>query len=64
MCEICLTASDIQMMHHGRMMLMCDAGCPGDDCTLPVIDQTGHVLTHAPKWWVFRHRRAGSALPN
>jgi len=62
MCEICLLASDTQKVHHGRPMIRCDAGCEGDACTLPVIDADGHILTHAPKWWVYRHRRAGDAL--
>jgi len=56
MCEVCLTASDTQMMHHGRLMIECDAGCPGDDRTQPLFDAAGRLLTHAPKWWVFRHR--------
>ena len=62
MCEMCLLASDTQMMHHGRLMTRCDAGCEGDDCTRPVVDPDGHILTHAPKWWVHRRRRAGDAL--
>ena len=50
------------MMHHGRLMVECDAGCEGDDCTLPVTDATGHILTHAPKWWVFRRQRDSRRL--
>ncbi len=56
-CETCLSVSDAPMVHHGRPMLQCDAGCEGDDCTQPVVDSAGRILTHAPKWWVFRHRR-------
>jgi len=57
MCEVCLAVSEKPALHHDQMMIECDAGCPGDDCTVPVIDDTGHILTHAPKWWVFRRKR-------
>jgi hypothetical protein len=57
MCEVCLLASDTPLEHHGRLMIQCDAGCEGDDCTQPVVDATGHILTRAPKWWVLRHKR-------
>ena len=59
MCEVCLVMSDKPAAHHGHMMIECDAGCEGDDCTQPVIDPAGRLLTHAPKWWVYRHKRPG-----
>jgi hypothetical protein len=62
MCEICYGTSDAPATHHGRVMIECDAGCPGDDCTHPVVDDGGHILTHAPKWWIFRHRREPHGL--
>ncbi len=58
MCEVCFAVSDKPTLHHGQPMIECDAGCPGDDVTRPVVDEQGRILTHAPKWWVFRHRRA------
>ena len=58
MCEVCLRSSPAAELCHGRMMIECDAGCAGDDCTQPVTDSVGRLLTRAPKWWVFRHRRA------
>ena len=58
MCEVCLRSSPAAELCHGRMMIECNAGCAGDDCTQPVTDSVGHLLTRAPKWWVFRHRRA------
>jgi hypothetical protein len=57
MCEVCLRSSEVAEVCHGRTMIECDAGCEGDDCTKPVVDQDGHLMSHAPKWWVFRHRR-------
>jgi len=57
MCEVCYNVSDQPARHHERMMIECDAGCPGDDCTYPVIDNHDRILTRAPKWWIFRHRR-------
>ena len=62
MCEVCLVASETQKMHHGRLMVECDAGCVGDECTQPVTDEAGHILTHAPKWWIFRHKRTGESF--
>ena len=58
MCEVCLRSSPAAELCHGRMMIECDAGCAGDDCTQPITDSVGHLLTRAPKWWVFRHRHA------
>ena len=63
MCEVCLAASERPMLHHGRMMIECDAGREGDDDTQPVTDAAGRILTHAPKWWVFRHRQMKSGSP-
>lgn len=61
-CEMCFAMSYTPLTHHDRMMVRCDVGRPGDDITKPVTDAAGHLLTHAPKWWVFRHRRsAGDA---
>jgi hypothetical protein len=60
-CEVCFAVSATPLVHHDRPMIECDAGCPGDDCTKPITDEAGHLLTRAPKWWVHRHRRAGAA---
>jgi hypothetical protein len=60
-CEICFAMSDTTLAHHGRPMVRCEIGQPGDDSTKPVMDEAGRLLTHAPKWWVYRHQRAGSS---
>jgi hypothetical protein len=39
-------------------MVEVDAGCEGDDCTKPVTDEAGHLLSHAPKWWTHRRQMA------
>ena len=62
MCEVCLRASAVAEECHGRAMVHCDAGCAGDECTQPVIDVAGHLLTRAPGWWIFRHRRITSSI--
>lgn len=56
-CEFCFTVSEKPGSHHDRPMVECDAGCPGDDCTQPIVNEHGLLLTHAPKWWIYRHRR-------
>ncbi len=61
-CEVCFAVSDKPIEHHNHTMIECDAGSPGDDMTKPVTDAAGHLLTHAPKWWVFRHRRTDDTL--
>ena len=30
----------------------CDAGMPGDERSMPLVDEHGHLVTRAPKWWV------------
>ena len=59
-CEVCLRTSWAAEDCHGRAMIKCDAGCEGDDCTQPATDYAGHLTSRAPKWWVFRRRRAAS----
>ncbi len=62
MCEVCLRSSSVGEQCHGRSMIECDAGCEGDDCTQPVMDEVGHLLSRAPKWWVFRRERIDPRL--
>ena len=49
LCEVCFAISDKPSEHHEHAMIECDAGYPGDDCTRPVTDEAGRLLTHAPK---------------
>jgi hypothetical protein len=56
-CGVCLRTSWTAEACHGRPMVECDAGCEGDDCTQPVMDNEGRLRSLAPKWWVYRHRR-------
>jgi hypothetical protein len=56
MCEVCLRCSEEPGTHHGRPMIRCDAGCPGDECTKPLESVDGRLLTRAPRWWIFRRR--------
>ena len=55
-CEVCFAVADEPIAGHPHPMIECDAGAPGDDCTQPVVDDAGHILTHAPRWWVFRRQ--------
>ena len=57
MCEVCLHCSAEPGPHHGRSMICCDAGCPGDECTKPLESDDGRLLTRAPRWWIFRRRK-------
>ncbi len=62
LCEVCLRASAVADVCHGRPMVRCDAGCPGDDCTRPVEAEDGRALTHAPRWWIFHRQDASKGL--
>lgn len=55
-CETCLREALIPEVCHEQPMIQVDAGCEGDDCTQPVSDEAGHLLSHAPRWWVYRRR--------
>ena len=61
-CEICLRESLTLEECHGQPMVEVDAGVEGDEVTLPVTDEAGHILSHAPKWWVYRRQAASRKL--
>jgi len=50
LCPICFEVSESEREHHGRPMIRCDAGEPGDERRKPVINDGGHLKTHAPRW--------------
>jgi hypothetical protein len=57
-CETCLRESLVQETCHEHLMIQVDAGIEGDEVTQPVMDEAGHLLSHAPRWWTYRRRRA------
>ncbi len=51
-CPMCFEVSDIERTHHGRRMIRCDAGAPGDERRKPVINGDGRLHSHAPRWFL------------
>jgi hypothetical protein len=51
-CSECFRVAGGQEICHGRPMLECDAGLPGDERSKPVMTPEGELVTHAPRWWV------------
>jgi hypothetical protein len=60
LCPICFEVSESQRAHHGRLMLQCNPGQPGDERRKPVISGDGRLHSHAPRWFL----EAIGALPN
>ena len=52
LCPMCFEVSDVEGQHHGRSMLRCDAGQPGDERRKPLMDARGNLRTHAPRWFL------------
>ena len=63
-CEICLREALTLEECHGHQMVEVDAGAEGDAITQPVTDDAGHILSHAPKWWVYRRQAITKGLPH
>jgi len=51
-CPICFEVSESEREHHGRPMIRCDAGQPGDERRKPVINGNGRLKSHAPRWFL------------
>jgi hypothetical protein len=52
LCPICFEVSESASRHHGRRMLRCDAGNPGDETRKPLMDTDGRLKSHAPRWFL------------
>jgi hypothetical protein len=51
LCPTCFYASDIPDSGHEHTLLRVDPGLPGDERRKPIIDQHGHILSPAPRWF-------------
>jgi hypothetical protein len=51
-CPICFTVCDEWRECHDRPMILCDAGEPGDERRKPLRDNTGRLISHAPRWFL------------
>jgi len=52
LCPTCFAVSASEAEHHGRPMLRCEAGEPGDEQRKPKMDASGRLQTHAPRWFL------------
>ena len=52
LCLTCFEASASQADHHGRRMLCCYVGMPGDERRKPPMDSSGRLTSHAPRWYL------------
>ena len=52
LCPICFEVSEFECEHHGRPMVRCDAGQPGDERRKPIINGGGNLKTRAPRWFL------------
>jgi len=52
LCLTCFEASESQAEHHGRRMLCCYVGGPGDERRKPKMDSSGRLTSHAPRWYL------------
>jgi hypothetical protein len=52
LCLTCFEASESQADHHGRPMLRCYVGGPGDEQRKPQVDSSGRLTSHAPRWYL------------
>ena len=51
LCPHCFYASETPDNGHEHVLLRVDPGLPGDEMRKPVTDQTGHILSAAPRWF-------------
>lgn len=58
MCEHCFQVHAESRICCGHRMAQCDAGEPGSDRSRPLYTAEGELRSHAPRWWLERHRPA------
>ena len=63
MCLTCFEVSGSLARHHGRGMVACDVGEPGDAGRKPRMDASGRLTSHAPQWYLEAARR-GAPRPH
>jgi hypothetical protein len=51
LCPNCFYASNAPDDSHEHPLLRVDPGMPGDERRKPVMDQSGHILSPAPRWF-------------
>jgi hypothetical protein len=51
LCPTCFYASETPDHGHEHILLRVDPGSPGDERRKPIIDQQGHILSPAPRWF-------------
>ncbi len=52
LCPVCFEACEYRIKCHGRMMVECNAGQPGDERRKPVIDAGGDLKSREPHWFL------------
>ncbi len=52
LCPVCFEASERRITCHGRWMIKCEPGQPGDNCRKPVTDNKGHLKSREPYWFL------------
>ena len=52
LCLTCFEVSRSEADHHGRRMVCCDVGAPGDERRKPAMDHSGRLKSHAPRWYL------------
>ncbi len=52
LCPVCFEACENRIKCHGRWMIECDAGAPGDERRKPVLDGQGRVKAREPHWFL------------
>lgn len=52
MCSVCFEISQEGLICHGRPMMHCDAGEAGSARRKPMTDQSGRMLSPAPRWFL------------
>ena len=65
LCPTCFYASQTPDVGHEHALLRVDPGLPGDERRKPVSDQSGHILSPAPRWFheaIFQARITPSQL--
>jgi hypothetical protein len=64
LCPNCFYASDFPDNTHEHTLLRVDPGLPGDERRKPVTNQSGHILTPAPRWFYEAIIQAKTAPPS
>lgn len=51
-CPVCFNAGEDLEECHQHLMIRCEPGTPDLERRKPLMDATGRILTHAPRWFL------------